>query len=324
MLAALLLFLGIGLLLAGGTALVSGASQIAEKYGVPPLVVGLTVVAFGTSAPELVVNVLGALKGESAIAFGNVAGSNIANLGLVLGTAALFTPIIIQGQLIRREIPLLLLATGVLLVMILDTSLRGIPAFLDRSESLVLLMLFGVFIYITIMDFFKPQTDPLILSLASIYPQTTATPFVCWAYVVGGLAGLLVGGNLTIDNGIKIAEAMNMPTVIIGMIVVAVGTSLPELVTSTIAAIRKEADLCVGNVIGSNIFNALLVLPVSGLISPMEIPEGGLGDVVASMLFALVLIPIFYFRNSVMSRGMGALFVLAYIGYMSYRVVSSA
>lgn len=324
MLAALLLFLGIGLLLAGGTALVSGASQIAEKYGVPPLVVGLTVVAFGTSAPELVVNVLGALKGESAIAFGNVAGSNIANLGLVLGTAALFTPIIIQGQLIRREIPLLLLATGVLLVMILDTSLRGIPAFLDRSESLVLLMLFGVFIYITIMDFFKPQTDPLILSLASIHPQTTTTPFVCWAYVVGGLAGLLIGGNLTIDNGIKIAEAMNMPTVIIGMIVVAVGTSLPELVTSTIAAIRKEADLCVGNVIGSNIFNALMVLPVSGLISPMEIPEGGLGDVVASILFAVVLIPIFYFRNSIMSRGMGALFVLAYIGYMSYRVVSSA
>jgi cation:H+ antiporter len=322
-LAALLLFLGIALLLAGGTALVSGASGIAEKYGVPPLVVGLTVVAFGTSAPELVVNVLGALKGESAIAFGNVAGSNLANLGLVLGTAALFTPIVIQGQLIRREIPLLLLATSMVLVMILDTSLRGIPAFLDRSESIVLLMLFGVFIYITIMDFLKPQSDPLILSLSSIKHQKYERAYICWVYVVGGLAGLVFGGNLTIDNGIILAEAFNIPTVIVGMIVVAVGTSLPELVTSTIAAIRNEADLCVGNVIGSNIFNALMVLPVSGLIIPVEIPQGGLGDIVASLLFALVLIPIFFLRNSVMSRGMGALFVLAYIGYMGYRVVSS-
>jgi cation:H+ antiporter len=323
-LAALLLALGIVLLLAGGTALVSGASQLAEKYGVPPLVVGLTVVAFGTSAPELVVNVLGSLKGESAIAFGNVAGSNLANLGLVLGTAALFTPIVIQGQLIRRELPLLLLATSVLLVMIMDTALRGIPAFLDRSESLVLLMLFGVFIYITILDFFKPQTDPLIESLSSIQHQRQDKSLISWVYVGGGLLGLVFGGNLTIDNGIKLAEAMNVPTVIVGMVVVAVGTSLPELVTSTIAAIRNEADLCLGNVIGSNIFNALLVLPVSGLIRPMEIPQGGMGDVIASMLFALMLIPIFFLRNSVMSRPMGALFVAAYVGYMGYRVLTSA
>ena len=323
MLAAFLLVLGIGFLLAGGTALVSGASQLAEKYGVPPLVVGLTVVAFGTSAPELVVNVLGALKGESAIAFGNVAGSNLANLGLVLGTAALFTPIVIQGQLIRRELPLLLLATAVLLVMILDTTLRGVPAFLDRSESVVLLMLFAVFIYITILDFFKPQSDPLILSLSSLTRQKTDKSFVSWMYVVGGLLGLIMGGNLTIDNGIKLAEAFNVPTVIIGMIVVAVGTSLPELVTSTIAAIRNEADLCLGNVIGSNIFNALLVLPVSGLILPMEIPQGGIGDVVASMLFSVVLIPIFFLRKSVMSRRTGGLFVLGYFAYMSYRVITS-
>ncbi len=323
MLAVILLLFGLALLLAGGTALVSGASQIAEKYGVPPLVVGLTVVAFGTSAPELVVNVLGALKGESAIAFGNVAGSNLANLGLVLGTAALFTPIVIQGQLIRRELPLLLLATSVLLVMIMDTSLRGISAFLDRSESIVLLMLFGVFIYITIMDFFKPQSDPLILSLSSIKHQKHDKSFISWGYVIGGLTCLIWGGDLTIDNGIIIAEAMNMPTVVIGMIVIAVGTSLPELVTSTIAAVRNEADLCLGNVIGSNIFNALMVLPISGLIIPMEIPVGGLGDVIASLLFALILIPIFFLRNSVMSRGMGALFVLAYFGYMGYRVVSS-
>jgi len=323
LLAAFLLVLGIGFLLAGGTALVSGASQLAEKYGVPPLVVGLTVVAFGTSAPELVVNVLGALKGESAIAFGNVAGSNLANLGLVLGTAALFTPIVIKGQLIRRELPLLLLATAVLLVMILDTTLRGVPAFLDRSESVVLLMLFAVFIYITILDFFKPQSDPLILSLSSLTRQKTDKSFVSWMYVVGGLLGLIMGGNLTIDNGIKLAEAFNVPTVIIGMIVVAVGTSLPELVTSTIAAIRNEADLCLGNVIGSNIFNALLVLPVSGLILPMEIPQGGIGDVVASMLFAVVLIPIFFLRKSVMSRRTGGLFVLGYFAYMSYRVITS-
>ena len=167
----LFLLAGLTMLLVGGASLVRGASGIAEAHGISPLVVGLTVVAFGTSAPELVVNVLGAIDGETDIAFGNIAGSNLANLGLVLGTAALIAPIAIEGQIIRRELPLLLLATTALLIMTLDSQLRGFDAVLDRSDGLVLLLLFGIFVYIMIMDFFRQVEDPLLATIASLSPQ---------------------------------------------------------------------------------------------------------------------------------------------------------
>lgn len=319
----ILLLVGLALLLIGGMALVRGASGLAAGYGVPPLVVGLTVVAFGTSAPELMINVMAAIRDQSDIAFGNVVGSNLANLGLVLGLSALFTPMQIQGQIIRRELPLLLLASTALLVMCLDALLRGEPAAIDRADSLILLMLFGVFVYITVMDFLKEDQDPLAVSIGEVTPVIETAPGKDWALTITGAVGLAVGGQLTIENGTELALMYQVSPAVIGMFVVAVGTSLPELVTSVIAAIRKEADLCVGNVIGSNIFNIMMVLPVGALITPVTIPDYGTLDVFASLLIAGALIPVFLLGNTLMSRKVGAIFVLVYLTYAGMRALGT-
>lgn len=324
MLSFLLLVVGLVLLLAGGAALVRGASGIAESYGVSPLVVGLTVVAFGTSSPELVVNIIGALRGETDIAFGNIAGSNLANLGLVLGSAALITPIAIQSQIIRRELPLLLLATIMLMVMTLDSFLRGFNPILDRSDGLILLLTFGIFVYIMVLDFMRQQADPLLASIDTLSPELSQSSAKDWCFVIGGIAGLGMGGELSITNGIELAEILGVTTTVVGIAVIAIGTSLPELVTSIIAAMRKEADLCVGNVIGSNIFNTLMVLPVSALVYPLSIPSGGTTDIIVTFFFAAALIPVFIFRNKIMSRLSGGIFVAAYLGYMIFRVSTSS
>ncbi len=310
-------------MLIGGAAMVRGASGIAEAYGVPPLVVGLTVVAFGTSAPELVVNILGALEGQTALAFGNIAGSNIANLGLVLGSAAIVTPMALQGKIIRRELPLLLLGTTVLLFMTLDPMLRGETPFIDRSDGLVMLLLFGIFIYLTVVDFLRQDHDPLAESFSGLDFVSHAERRTNWLLVAGGVIGLAIGGQLTIDNGSILAESVGVPPVIVGMLVIAVGTSLPELITSVYAAMKGEADLCVGNVIGSNIFNGLFVLPISALIVPLEVPAGGSLDILVSLIFAVFLIPIFILGNGIMRRHFGILFIIAYSAYMGFRVFSA-
>lgn len=197
----ILLCLGLLLLLGGGAAMVRGASGIAEAYGVPPLVVGLTVVAFGTSAPELVVNVLGALEGQTELAFGNIAGSNLANLGLVLGSAAIITPMTLQGKIIRRELPLLLLGTTVLLFMTLDPLLRDESPIIDRSDGLVMLLLFSIFLYLTVTDFLRQGKDPLVTTIGELDIVSHAEKRVNWLLIVGGVVGLAIGGQLTIDNG---------------------------------------------------------------------------------------------------------------------------
>jgi len=314
-----LLILGICLLLAGGFCLVRGASGLAEGYGVPPLVIGMTVVAFGTSAPELVVNVVGALHGETAIAFGNITGSNLANIGLVLGTAALITPIALEGKIIRRELPLLLLATVVLLAMTLDSLLRSSQPVLDRSDAVVMILLFGIFIYITVLDFLRQQQDPLLTKLNTLPLVPHLLRKTNWILVGAGVVALTVGARLTIDNGADLAQSMGAPPVIVGMLVVAIGTSLPELVTSVLAALKGDPDLCVGNVIGSNIFNAMFVLPVSALIHPLEVPAGGSLDIFVALLLSISLIPVFIAGKTIMSRPIGALFLVVYAAYMLAR-----
>lgn len=168
-------------------------------------------------------------------------------------------------------------------------------------------------------DFLRQKEDPLLVTVEQITPDLVSSPVVNWLYVIAGCIGLMLGGQLTIDNGVALAARLEVSPAIVGMMVVAIGTSLPELVTSIIAAMRREADLCVGNVIGSNIFNALLVLPVSGLVRPLSIPTGGTIDVVMSLLLALALIPIFIAAGGTMSRLTGAGFIAAYLGYMTAR-----
>jgi len=307
------------LLLSGGFSMVRGASGLAERYGVPPLVVGLTVVGFGTSAPELIVNIIGALKGETALAFGNITGSNLANIGLVLGTAALITPIALEGKIIRRELPLLLLATMVLLTMTLDLALRSSAPVLDRSDAVVMLLLFGIFIYITVLDFLRQQQDPFFTTINKLPLVSHHERKTDWILVVAGIAALALGGQMTIDQGSDLAASMGVPPVIVGVLVVAIGTSLPELVTSIFAAFKGQADLCVGNVIGSNIFNAMFVLPVSALIRPLPVPAGASIDIFAALVLSVILIPVFIAGKTIMSRQIGGAFLFVYVGYMLAR-----
>lgn len=322
MLSFLGLFAGIAFLIGGGVLLVRGASEIATRLGVSPLIVGLTIVGFGTSAPELVINVVGALRGETGLAFGNVVGSNISNLALVLGAAVLIAPIKIRGQLVRREVPLLLLATTVITVMALDGPLEGLPAMIGRSEAIILLSLFCIFVYINVLDFVETrESDQLIADIAHnpLIEMDLHSKFR-WVYVVGGMALLFFGGDMTVRNGVAIAASLGVPSTIVGLYLVAVGTSMPELVTSIVAATRGESDLALGNVVGSNIFNSLIVLPTSSLISQIPVPQGGVGDLGLSLFLTAILIPIFIFGDARLGRATGAFLLLVYFAYAVIRI----
>jgi cation:H+ antiporter len=322
MLSFLGLFAGIAFLIGGGVLLVRGASEIATRLGVSPLIVGLTIVGFGTSAPELVINVVGALRGETGIAFGNVVGSNISNLALVLGAAVLIAPIKIRGQLVRREVPLLLLATTVITVMALDGPLEGLPAMIGRSEAIILLSLFCIFVYINVLDFVETrESDQLIADIAhNPLIETDPHSKFRWVYVVAGMALLFFGGDMTVRSGVAIAASLDVPSTIVGLFLVAVGTSMPELVTSIVAATRGESDLALGNVVGSNIFNSLIVLPTSSLISQIPVPQGGVGDLVLSLFLTAILIPIFIFGDARLGRGTGVFLLLVYFAYAVIRI----
>ena len=321
-----LLIVGLFLLLGGGASLVRGASLIAGQYGVSPLFVGLTVVAFGTSAPELVVNIVGALRNQTELAFGNVVGSNLANLGLVLCTAALIKPMKIEGQIVRRELPLLLLGTSVLLVMTLDHRLGDTLPEISRSDGLVLLLLFSVFIYISLADVLGRRQDPFISNIDEIRGMLPA-PRVSgltanWIYVGVGTVGLGIGGHLTVVKGAEFAQILGLPPVVVGMLIVAIGTSLPELVTSVIAAMKNESDLCLGNVIGSNLFNSLFVLPIAALIRPLPIPDGGIIDILLTLAFSGALLLVFFFDGATMNRRVAFAMLATYISYMFLRVLA--
>ncbi len=315
--------LGIALLIGGGTLLVRGASEVAASLGVSPMIVGLTVVGFGTSTPELVVNVVGTMRAATGLAFGNVIGSNISNLGLVLGAAALMAPITIQGQVVRREVPLLLLASLVMTVMALDGPLDGQSAVISRSEAIVLVLLFCVFIYVSVLGALRThRADPLIANIEhNPLIQTRPEVRLRWLLVVAGIILLAFGGEMTVRNAVSLADDLGVSAALIGLFAVAIGTSMPELVTSMIAAVRNESDLALGNVVGSNIFNSLFVLPVTALISEIPIPRGGLIDLVASLALTALLIPIFILGEARMGRKTGAFLLGVYGTYVVARVM---
>lgn len=318
------IMLGLTLLVIGGGSLVTGASQLAARFGVPPMVVGLTIVGFGTSAPELVVNIVAGLRGESELAFGNVVGSNISNLALVLGAAAVLQSIEIQSTVIRREVPLLLLITTIMTVMALDPFLEGGTARIDVSDAIVLILLFTLFIYITIQDVILSKKDDTLLTEIEENPLVVTAPSsrYHWAFLAGGFALLFAGGEMTVRNSVAFASALGISTTMIGLFVVAIGTSLPELITSVVAAWRRESDLALGNILGSNVFNSLIVLPVSALVGTVIIPRGGINDLVVSWLFAAALIPIFLIGRARLGRGSGIMLLLAYAAYAAFRVSS--
>lgn len=316
--------IGLTLLVGGGMLLVTGGSRLAARLGVSPVVIGLIVLGFGTSAPELVVNVSGAIRGESGLVFGNVIGSNIVNLALILGLSAIVGQIDIRGSLVRREVPLLLLVTSIITVMALDGPLDGAVSAIGRSDAIILFILFGIFIFVTARGALATaRTDPLVTEISE-NPMIETRPAAGFAglSVLIGLVLLLAGSEVTIRSAVSLSGLLGVSPALVGLFVVAVGTSVPELVTSVIAVIYKESDLAVGNVVGSNLFNSLFVLPVGGLIDPIVIPGGGLSDLAFSWLLTAALIPIFIFGRARLGRSTGALLLVAYLVYAGVRFTS--
>ncbi len=345
-----LLWLGLGLsaLLVGGELTVRGATGLSRAFGVSPLFIGLTVVAFGSSTPELVVNVIGSLRGQTELAFGGVIGSNLANIGLVLALATIVASIRVQGQIVRREIPLLLLVTAVLVVLSQDSLLRGEAGVLDATDGLVLLALFTLFLYVNISDVLQHGlNDPLtstvvanpavpgtlaIKTVAAAQPELPEPELanieeppepprvgVHAAVTLLGLAVLLIGGELTVTHASELARIFGASETVIGLAIVAVGTSLPELVTSLVAALRGQPDLAVGNVIGSNLFNTTFVLGISALITPLPIPPGGTLDLLVNFGIVAMLIPFALTGPRRLVRIEGFTLMAFYLGYLAFR-----
>ncbi len=319
----LLLVTGLVLLLGGGNYLVQGASALARGLGVSPLVIGLTVVAFGTSAPELSINLLGAIQGNGEISFGNIIGSNIANIGLILGITALISPLVIQSVIITREIPMLIMVSVFTVIAGNDLFLRSSANVFDRSDGLVFLLLFCVFMYYTVGDVLRKKHDPLMEEAEEFAGDNSLRGlFMNLGLVVGGLAALVWGGKLSVDAAVSIAQALSVPEVIIGLTVVAIGTSLPELVTSVMAIMHGKADIAVGNVVGSNIFNLLLVNGLCSAVRPIDVPSaGGLQDLLMMLVLALFLLPMSITHGRKIVRWEGALLLVLYLAYNGWRVM---
>lgn len=258
-----LIIAGFGLLIKGADWMVSGASALAKKFNVSDLVIGLTIVSFGTSAPELVVNSIASLQQHSDIVFGNVLGSNVVNLFLILGISGLIFPITVQSNTVWKEIPISIL-TLLILYVLSNNFLVQHENIISRIEGLILLLCFAGFIFYvyTQMKIERQQAEGS--------PLKHMSNIKIWGLILVGLAGLIIGGKLVVENAVKVATTIGVSEKIIGLTIVAIGTSLPELVTSVVAALRKNSDIAFGNIIGSNIFNILLILSVSALIHPVN------------------------------------------------------
>jgi len=321
----LLLCLGLALLLGGGDLLVRGASALARSFNVPPLIIGLTIVSFGTSAPELSVNLLAAFQGNSEISFGNIIGSNIANIGLILGISALIRPLAIEGVIITREIPMMVLASILALITGMDLFLRGSPDMFDRSDGLVLLLIFCVFLFYTFGEVIrKRKSDPLLQQAEEIVAKRgiKSTLYNLLLFITG-LVLLVYGGKVAVDAAVVVAELFNVPRVVIGLTIVAVGTSLPELVTSGIATWKGQTDIAIGNVVGSNIFNVLLINGLCSFVQPIPVPSsGGRQDLMMMTFLALLLLPLSVTDKRKIVRWEGGLLLLAYLCFNLWRVYS--
>jgi len=312
----LLLIGGLVLILSGANGLTDGAASVARRFRIPPIVIGLTIVAFGTSAPELTVSVSSAFKGSADIAIGNVVGSNIFNTLMIVGCTALLAPIAITRNTLRKEIPLCILSSVVLLVCSNDIFLdKASENTLNRADGLLLLCFFVIFMGYTFAIASKPlATEP------SVMEEEAGIKLLSWwkslLYIIGGLAALIYGGRLFVDGATGIARSLGVSESIIGLTLVAVGTSLPELATSVVAAWKKNPEIAIGNVIGSNLFNVFFVLGCSAGITPLRLAGIGNFDLFA-LAGSCVLLWLFgvFFAKRTITRIEGGIMILCYMAY---------
>ncbi|MBI4135398.1 calcium/sodium antiporter [Candidatus Uhrbacteria bacterium] len=308
-----LLGAGIALLIYGARFLVDGGSSLARRFGISPLVVGLTIVAFGTSAPELIVNIFASISGSADIAMGNVLGSNLANILLILGIAAAIYPLRVQSSTVWKEIPMSLLAVVAVGVMVNDAFVDGLGFnILSRSEGVILLFFFLIFMYYT-YGISKSEGDGPPVRVF----KTGSSALM----ILGGLLGLFVGGRFTVDAAVAIARALQVSEALIGFTVVAIGTSLPELFTSAIAAARRQVDIAIGNVVGSNIFNIFFVLGISSIIRPIPFSPILNTDLMFVIVATLLLFAfLFVGKRHILERWQGVGFIGLYLGYLAFAV----
>lgn len=314
------LLIGFVLLVKGADFFVGGASSIARKFRIPSFVIGLTIVAFGTSAPELAVSISAALQGSNDIAIGNVVGSNIFNTLVVLGASAAIKPIVVEKGIIKKDYPLAIIATVLLGVLSLDTILFGASEMtISRMDGVILLIGLAFFMYTTIRAGMKNRDEAADEHKEEVANMTAPMWQVIGATVIG-LVGIVYGGDLAVDGAKEIARAFGLSEALIGLTIVAVGTSLPELVTSIVAARKGESDIAVGNVVGSNLFNIFLILGASAVISPMNISNSYLYDIVFLIIVMVVTyIPIK--KTEKVPRGMGIAMVVTYLAYTAYLIM---
>ena len=311
----LLILAGLGILTAGAEGLVRGGAALALRLGITPLAVGLTVVAFGTSSPELVVSLSTALEGRGDLAVGNVVGSNIFNVAFILGVAALVRPAVAHAQVIRIDVPIVIGSSALLWGLLSDGRLGPLEG---------ALLLAGAGAYTAYTLWAARREAPEVQAEADAALPAASGPL--WRdvlFVAGGLALLVAGARMLVSGAVSIAEAAGLSEAVIGLTILAAGTSLPELATSVVAALRGQSDIAIGNVVGSNIFNVLGILGVTSLLSPLA--PGGVGpvDLAVMLVLALALLPLLRTGFRV-DRLEGGLLVLAYLGYTAYLLVAVA
>lgn len=300
----------VGLFL-GAEGLVRGSSSLAIRLGISPLVVGLTVVAFATSSPELVVSIKAAIEGNPGIVVGNVVGSNICNIALILGLAALISPIQVKMQVVRREIPIMIVVSLFMIFVLFDDSI-------SRIEGIILVI--GILLYIILSyrsTVREPVTSEIIKELEDNLPRAPFNIWISLLLIVLGLVLLISGSNFFVDGAVVIAEKLGVSHAVIGLSIIALGTSLPELATSIVASFRNENEIAIGNAVGSNIFNILSVLGISSLISPISETGVTIIDLSIMMFFTIIIFPLSRSKFT-LHRWEGALLVTGYVAYIVY------
>ncbi|QHT71336.1 calcium/sodium antiporter [Rhodocytophaga rosea] len=312
----LLLLVGFAVLIFGADFLVSGASSLAKRFNISELAIGLTVVAFGTSTPELIVSGIASVQGHNEVAFGNVIGSNVFNLFFILGVAGIVYPIVVQSNTVWKEIPYSLLAALVLYVLVNDVALFGKSEdVLTFWDGIILLVFFIAFLAYVMANMKQEITEGEQDSIKVYGPVKTTL------MIIGGLAALIAGGKFVVDSSIAIAQGFGISEKIIGLTIVAAGTSLPELATSTVAAFKKRSDIAIGNVVGSNIFNIFFILSVCSLITPIPYNKAMNFDIyVLSIGTGLLFVTMFSGRLRKIDRWEAILLLIGYIAYVWYLI----
>ncbi|WP_077619318.1 calcium/sodium antiporter [Bacillus sinesaloumensis] len=313
----LLLLIGFALLIKGADYFVEGSSKIAALLKVPPILVGLTIVAFGTSSPEATVSIIAAMEGNADVAVGNVIGSNIFNITFVVGITALLNPLKVENTTLQKEIPFTFLASVALFVLMGDMVLQNAEFnAITRTEGIILLLFFSVFMYY-ILEAARNNRNSTVQEEEVIIEKKWGKYILL---TVGGLAAIIFGGDLVVNNSIKIAYSFGMSETLVGLTIVAVGTSLPELVTSITAAIKKQSEIALGNIVGSNIFNILFVLGAASVISPLPVDGKMFLDVILMLLLTILLF-VFSRTKFQIAKSEGIILAVAYIVYMVFIIM---